>query len=459
MSLWAPPPAMQPAPETQYSLPLPPHLAAPFPPSSLPPPLPVPTLPPPPPATSLDAARLRLALDRVKLELDGAREALAEVLALKDAVDALREEVRLIREERDAGECDLEARIVATVRAALEEQLAPLRAAVTIATDKILSGLRETDGRVAAEEARAASAQEQAGKKAEQVERALRVEMVQMGQRAGALVEQRVQALRGSIDEGASGRERREGTLRRLEGGLAKVEARLEALIQETAKPRSLANGCNHVGESGGGSSTVLAAQYPSDPSPLGSPVVQPQLVTDTTRAAQPAVPASSSSDAPGPSPPPHRARRFVDDAAATTPRQTISLPHAASFAPVAAASSAVQRASTAPTAAGAGSALSPTLVHALARSSTKRRVIEQDESLPEAGKDDAGEGVKRRRVIEQDATPASTQEEGEQGKAGVQQEGLVGAEQQQEHASVDGEEMRGVDGVEEEDGEPDTLE
>lgn len=101
MSLWRPQPAQQqPQYDTQHSLPPPPNLL----PASSHRPLPVtlPALPPPQAPTSLDAARLRLTLERVKLELDGAREALGEVLALREAVEALREEFRLGEAQREA---------------------------------------------------------------------------------------------------------------------------------------------------------------------------------------------------------------------------------------------------------------------------------------------------------------------------------------------------------------------
>ncbi|GAA6054313.1 hypothetical protein JCM3770_001429 [Rhodotorula araucariae] len=411
MSLWTAQAPMQPPPDSQYSLPIPPHLAAP---PALP--LAVATLPtqlaPPPPASSLDAARLRLALDRIKLELDAGREALTEVLALKDAVDAVSEAVRLVTKERDVRERDLEVRIVAAVRIAVEEQLGPLRAAVTAATDQILSGLRECNSRAAEGEASVVREREAAARQAEQVERTLRAEIEHAGQRATALVDEQARAFDARIASAASADDVQEAALRRLERALAKVETRLDALApQETTTAGSLVVGRENAGEvSAPGSWTALATTS----------------VSVDHSGAYVAPPATSSSDAPGPSPPPHRMRRFVSELEAATPRQTASLPHVASPAlladdPAAASTLSTQRASTAPT---------PT--NALPRSTTKRRVIEQDESQPQAANEDkeASEGAKRRRVIEQDATPLSTQGE-EQGVAGAQREERSGIEEE----------------------------
>lgn len=208
--------------------------------------------------------------------------------------------------------------------------------------------------------------------------------------------------------------------------------------------------------------------------SPRLAPPVPVQQATPT-RIAPPAL-ASSSSDAPGPSPPLHRARRVLPSLQDGLPRGTTSLrlfSAGAAVAPSAGAST--PRAATVPTAPTGGVAPSPTPApgprRALARGATKRRVIEQDESLSEAEAEarggmvrigEAGAGgrpeaarVKRRRMIEQDVTPSSTQGEGGQAQ---QQCGEAGfEEEQQRQGQVRGGERRVELDDEEGQTEPDT--
>lgn len=80
-------PALPVPPSQLYPLPLPPPASAL--PVAAPPPVSLPVPAPP----SLDSARLKLALDKIKLELESTREALDELRALvRDADAALRAE-------------------------------------------------------------------------------------------------------------------------------------------------------------------------------------------------------------------------------------------------------------------------------------------------------------------------------------------------------------------------------
>lgn len=65
-------------------------------------------LPPAPPARDLHSARIKFVLDKVRLELDAAREAVKEVCKLQEAVEGVREEVRVLKrgwDERGAFAC------------------------------------------------------------------------------------------------------------------------------------------------------------------------------------------------------------------------------------------------------------------------------------------------------------------------------------------------------------------
>jgi len=182
---------------------------------------------------------------------------------------------------------------------------------------------------------------------------------------------------------------------------------------------------------------------------------------------------AATSSSSTAPSPPTLHPRRFLPALRDTTPREpergTTSLPLAPAPGPT---STALTRAS--PTARAATlppSAAMPmpgtAAPRGLARQGTKRRVIEQDESLSSAGEDRAGEGEggegeaaragvgrgkRRRRVIEQDVTPGGTQE----GELELELElgGGPGVAARGEGRSGVGE---GGGGEEEEEAEPDT--
>ncbi|GAA5846368.1 hypothetical protein JCM9279_001348 [Rhodotorula babjevae] len=429
MALWAAEPPQPPYHDAQYSLPPPPNLLpAPHGPSTTT----SSALPPPPPPTSLDAARLRLTLERVKLELDGARGAIGEVLALRGAVDSLREEVRLAREDRQAQNAVVEQHVLAAVPALLDQLLAPLRESVTAIADSLAAGQRLAEERLSALEARVEREVAVLRSRTERVEQQVRGDDSGTAPSLGAASSAQVRELEQKMEEMARAGEAQRDAIEKLSEQVVRVEARLE---ERDVQPRARAPPAEPVRLT---SPAVPSAEPPS-PTPAAAAPPPPR---PAARAA-PFAAAATSSSSTAPSPPTLHPRRFLPSLRDPSPvpqpqphphlHQPTSLP----ALPVPAAPASLDH--TSPTARAATVPAAPPgpISPGLARQGTKRRVIEQDESLSESegeaewegggaaaseeeeegeGEGEGGRGrggKRRRRVIEQDVTPGGTQEGG----------------------------------------------
>ncbi|GAA5942030.1 hypothetical protein JCM3775_004321 [Rhodotorula graminis] len=409
MALWPTLQPQQPHYDTQYSLPPPPNLVSAR--SHGP--------PPPPPPTSLDAARLRLTLERVKLELDGAREAVDEVLALREAVDSLGDEVRLGKEDRRAQGAVLEQQVLSALPAALDTVLAPLREAVTALGDSLATNQRRAEERLSALEARfereGAAASERTGRVEREVRDGSAGATAALGAQLGAL-ESKVTELE------RAGEAQREA-FERLSSEVARVWARLEVRDEQMSTP---SHPRPHHPQAPPAELTRLdspAAPTVEPPSPSPAPLAP---LPAAAAATAPAATTAASSSSTAPSPPTHHPRRFLPALRDIAPPAPASAPepepqqHAPALAPAAAPTG-----RTSPPTQTARAATVPRLLGGVARLASKRRVIEQDESLSEGegagevggaagGGGGGGGGKRRRRVIEQDATPGGTQESGD---------------------------------------------
>ncbi|BGP33342.1 hypothetical protein JCM10296v2_005140 [Rhodotorula toruloides] len=431
-------------------------------PSAAAPPAPAPSLPlsfalpPAPPARDLHTARIKLVLDKVRLELDAAREAVKEVRKLQEAVEGVREEVKVLKRGWDERERELKEAFVEAVKETMEEHLAPLRAGFASLADQFNASLSTQKGELdAALKDASASVVRETEEKTRLVEEEVRKRTEEMrGQ-----VKEEVKAETQKLEEKLAGVVRTaEGdgaTVRALEDKVEELEGKLRAVEQEAqqlaAKQEQLE------------AAAIEAAQ--KEPTPpiqqaVSSTPVRPYVAPSTPirHASQQHHFTSSNPSSPSPT----RCRRRGLSSASLFPVQarptslptlSISTTDAQPEQPTSSSANALALSS---------SASKQPCDTRSTRQRSGRRVIEQDDSLDlvDDSKPTGGSGIrkagagkrnggssKRRRVIEQDETPVGSQADSANSAERVQ-DALEGQDGQVE-----------MSGVDEDEEEPDTLE
>ncbi|GAA5825085.1 hypothetical protein JCM11251_006093 [Rhodosporidiobolus azoricus] len=428
MYAWQAQAALKTLPQPSTSAPYPSHaLSTPL---ALPPsPLSQPALPAPP-ATDVHGARIKLTLDKVRLELAAVKTALEDVKRLGEGVEGMREEVRLMRVGRDEKDAALEKRILASISDLLSPHFSTLSSSLDQATTSILGTVRTHAKRV---EVRVEGVEEAVEKQGEKVKSV--VEEVKSIKDLVAQVSERTEDREYShmkkLGEVKSAVEAQVGALMVWEKRVIVVEKRIQD-VEESLSKRSSPS-----------FPATDALPRPASDSP-GTAVVH-------LASAPPATFSTSSSDSPikADSPPRRRPpRRTLLPAvqSSSVPSLPSSAPHTSAF--VAAEGTRTVSAPQPPgTASEARSDKDVQLAIVSPDARIKRRLlaVEQEEHLSDeaALADKAAPGsetskmtavsanlssstsassprsTKRRRVIPQDVTPSGTPEEG--GESGEQ--------------------------------------
>ncbi|CDR39632.1 hypothetical protein NBRC10512_000002 [Rhodotorula toruloides] len=388
-------------------------------------------LPPAPPARDLHSARIKFVLDKVRLELDAAREAVKEVCKLQEAVEGVREEVRVLKRGWDERERELKEAFVEAVKETMEEHLAPLRVGLASLADQFNASLstQKCEFDAALKDASASVVRE--------TEEKVRLVEEEVGKR--------IQDVRGQIkDEMRAATQKLEekltGVVRTAEGDAATVRA-LEDKVEEL-------EGKLRVAEQ----EQLAAKQEQLEAAAIEAAKKQPTPPFQRAASSTPVRPPSSAS-------PTRRRRRGLSSAGliAVQARPT-SLPSLSTTQ----TQPEQPTSSSAPAIALPSAASKPPQSARSTRQRSKRRIIEQDDSLdfeqdveaigvasgrtPVADKR-VSRSSKRRRVIEQEETPVGSQADS------------AGSAEQVAYAGEGRDGQTEASGVDEDEEEPDTLE
>ncbi|BGP17642.1 hypothetical protein JCM10213_001294 [Rhodosporidiobolus nylandii] len=261
----------------------------------------LPSLPPAPPAADLHGARIKLTLDKVKLELEAVKRALDDVKVLGEAIEGIREETRLIKLPADA---ELEKRILDAVRQLLASQFEPLAAKLDACSSSVLAAIAtsEKDTRAALSSAQAAT--KDASAKASEVEKKLKKELKDGLKGVGEKGERRVKALEKQLKELKDATDEQAQDVALWEEEVDGLENRVEALENGMKRAQELSAVPLAFSPA---AEKATSALVPSPPLPLRQPalhastaaatVVSPASVAPPLRSVDPS--SSLSADSP----------------------------------------------------------------------------------------------------------------------------------------------------------------
>ncbi|GAA5972099.1 hypothetical protein JCM11641_002494 [Rhodosporidiobolus odoratus] len=440
-----------------------------------------PSLPLAPPAADLHGARIKLTLNRVKLELEAVKASLGEVRELGKAVEANQEEIKSLKEMQEDSAERLAERILPAVRSLLASRFEPHANRLSDTKSSILQAIATSEQLTKKRVAAAEQAAKLATARVTKVEKDVKGDVTATGLRLHAELEQLEEGLDSRLQDLVKRIERQtEEAVRRM-SEVEQLNHRVELVESELANIRTRLSARPPSGFQAPAKAILSSAGTPSglhSRNTVSSAAASPIPAAQDQR--QP-LPGSSSSGSVTANSPPRR----LGPRHALRPRpHTSSLPNL----PIASSTPCVTAAVMEPRRITVPGSRSTTSVSSLSRpiqyqrTPTKRRLLEQSLSQGDghkptpapvssrAGLEDdldalsslsslasspeaqdpleTTSGKKKRRRIEQDLTPAGTQEgepvEVVQNRIGVQAE------------SSENKDATGGDGEEE---EPDTQE
>ncbi|GAA5874665.1 hypothetical protein JCM8547_003951 [Rhodosporidiobolus lusitaniae] len=389
------------------------------------------SLPPAPPAADLTSARLKLALDKVKLELQGVKNAVDEVSKVGEAVEGVREEVR--------AEAALEKRILA----ALDQILLPFTSWLEAVKKAVLEAVEQSETRTAQRVSHALVKVEEVKEAVGAVEQKTREAVEEVSRAVTEDLDERVEGLETRLKRTFEKRDEVEGRVEEWQKQVIEVEKRVEQVevqLEGLSQQKPAVASPSRPALTSEKDSCAPAASSHSTPR-LPSTQSSSTLIT-------PAPAAAISTSSNGQSPP----RRCCSSARLTTLSSNTPSSLALPFPNIPSRTALESRTTAAPQLASSSrlSSIPSTTLFSLPAPShlsskpvtpSKRWVIQQEDSLERDHVVEAGEGgregekqlirpvigrgmgaggssaaispaSKRRRRIEQDASPAGTQEE-----------------------------------------------